>query len=62
VHRGSSDQDRLCPAKKEEPKPLGSGPPPLDPATLPSFVAGPPPLYPAKPPKPKAQRPGWVKA
>lgn len=57
--------DRLRPAIKQKPTPLGSGPPPItETMTLPTFKAGPAPLGPQPvkpiPPKPKAQRPGWV--
>ena len=51
--------------EQQEARPLGSGPPPLNPATLPKFKGGPPgpgpqPVSPPKPGPEKKQRPGWV--
>jgi hypothetical protein len=51
--------------EQQEARPLGSGPPPIDPATLPKFKGGPPgpgpqPVTPAKAEPEKPRRPGWV--
>ena len=50
--------DKLGPANTQEPTPLGHGPPPLDPATLPRYTAGPA-QHPAKVPAPPPKRPRW---
>ena len=54
--------DRLRPAKREEPRPLGVPPPPItEMMTLPVYQAGPPPRQTGYgPPPPKARRTGWV--
>ncbi len=57
-----ADIDRLRPATKTAPTPLGIHPPTLDPRTLPVYRAGPPPAAPSMVTKavPKVSRPGWV--
>jgi hypothetical protein len=54
--------DMLRPAKREEPRPLGIGPPLIEQTmTLPVYKAGPPPRQTRYGPPPrKARRAGWV--
>jgi hypothetical protein len=53
----------LRPAAREAPRPLGIRPPPIDPATLPTFGGSSPPIgpQPVTPQEPKeTKRAGWL--